>query len=65
MLVKKETIFDFHVEIDGMVYFTTEDERPRTYTIDKIDWEDFGKPLTLTITAQAGDLLNNKDSDGK
>lgn len=65
MLIKKETIFDFQVEIDGMVYFITDDERPRTYTISKDDWEDFGKPLTLTITAQAGDLLNNKDSDGK
>ena len=63
-MIKKETLFDFSVEVDGMVYFITDDERPRMYMISKDDWEDFGKPMTLTITAQAGDLLNDEDSSG-
>lgn len=45
--------------VDSAAVFAYGDEDdPDYFNLSKEAWEDFGKPQTLTVTIQPGDLLN-------
>lgn len=50
-----------YVNVDGLVTFDNDDEdneTPEFYTMSLEDWIEFGRPDTITLTVELGDLLN-------
>lgn len=49
--------------VDSVIFGETIGERkdsPRNnvFILDRDVWEDFGEPMTITVTVEVGDLLN-------
>ncbi len=67
-LTKTQSVMEFENGDDVSAYFvpvTVEnpedmaEEKFNYLRFDINDWEDMGKPLLITITIEAGDMLNN------
>jgi hypothetical protein len=68
MLIKSQRVLEWRQRDGGVVLFDNEDEdtlqsdATQVY-IPESDWEAFGKPESVTVTIQPGDLLNGADGD--
>lgn len=59
MMTKQTQIATFMWQIDNKVAFSHGDEdNPDFHYMDVNAWYDMGKPKTVTITTEPGDLLN-------
>lgn len=59
VLTKSVLIMDFVWQVDEKVTFQYGDEDdPLWFFVSTQSWEDMGKPRSITVTIQPGDLLN-------
>jgi hypothetical protein len=60
LLTKQRTVYSFMWLVDDKATFTDgEEESPRFFEMNGADWDDMGKPETITVTVEPGDLLNS------